>query len=324
MRFGQALRVFRTAADMGLRELARRVGVSPAYLSLVETGKVGPPSGPRLAQIARALSISPDALLHLTGRTDPTVLEFIQKVPETVELVRAVMGIGLSASEIQSLSRALGGDGGREAFERFLASCSGGNGRGGKTALLDHLDERTVFPKVPCTTREELFGFLSAAACGVRPGLVRERLADLLRERESESSTALGEGVAIPHARVPGLDRPLVILARRSRGIEYPGTEGKPIQIVFLLLSACGGREHLDLLAEIADLCNRPSVRADLLAARGRVEMLSVLRGACDPSWRAPEGAPGTREGEPLGEVAKRAEALRCGGEAWSPTRWPS
>jgi len=319
MRFGQALRVFRTAADVGLRELARKVGVSPGYLSQIETGKLGPPSGSRLSQIARALSIPPAALLHITGRTDPAVLDFLQRVPETSDLVRAVMEAGLGSAEIVTLSQAVGG-GGREALGRFLAASPGPNGGAAGARLLDHLEERKIFPRVSCRTREELFDFLAGEEVLAGTGLEAGRLGELLRRRESESSTSLGEGVAIPHARVPGLARPMVALVRRGSGIEYEGSEEKPVRLVFLLLSTVGGSEHLELLAQIAEVCNRSPVVGGLLAARGRREMLSVLRCACDPDWRRPAAGERGNGGEPrMGNGS--ANSTPPGGEPWSPNK---
>lgn len=97
--------------------------------------------------------------------------------------------------------------------------------------------------------REEIFATLVKLAC--RDGLAGETVACVaaVREREEQGSTFYNEGVAFPHARVAGLDRPLVALGLTRMGVSDVPTE-KPIGYVFLSLSPLEKPEvQLQLLA---------------------------------------------------------------------------
>lgn len=74
-----------------------------------------------------------------------------------------------------------------------------------------------------------------------------------LLERERLGSTALGTGVAVPHCRVPGLDKPLGCLITLASPIDYDAPDGEPVDLLFVLLvPPDAAQEHLDLLAEVA------------------------------------------------------------------------
>ena len=81
----------------------------------------------------------------------------------------------------------------------------------------------------------------------------RQDLLKALRERESLGSTGMGDGIAIPHIRFEGIDQPFGILARLKRPIEFDAVDGRPVDVLFLLvlpLKAKGGQ--LNALACVA------------------------------------------------------------------------
>jgi HTH-type transcriptional regulator, competence development regulator len=89
--FGTMLRQRREAAQIGLRELSRRVGISPAYLSKVETNQFRPPAEDKLVAIAKELQLDPDAVLAQAGRVPADVMETIKQHPvEMATLIRTV------------------------------------------------------------------------------------------------------------------------------------------------------------------------------------------------------------------------------------------
>ncbi len=277
MQFGQALKIFRTAAGLGLRELARRIGVSPSYLSQIENGKLKPPPAERIAQIAREIQISSRVLLELTERTKPEVLEYLHERPEVGDLVLALKNLQLNRREITNLTRALGS--GRGLISDILAAQAAAPNPSQK-AISELLDEDLVFPRSRCTDREEILAYLIHKVSQVHPSLQEEEILSSVLRRESEVSTVLGGGVALPHARLDLLDHSLLALARSEPGIEFPGTPNKKVYLVFLVLSPREGREHLQVLSQIAQVCHQPGVVGDLRKARGKREMLQILKRA--------------------------------------------
>jgi HTH-type transcriptional regulator, competence development regulator len=101
--FGDTLRELRTAQDLGLRETATKVGISPAYLSRIERGKERPPSPEFIKALARVLAADPDVLFRLSSSTDPEVSEFLQGHPEILKFVRFLKDQGISDRDIERL-----------------------------------------------------------------------------------------------------------------------------------------------------------------------------------------------------------------------------
>lgn len=98
-----------------------------------------------------------------------------------------------------------------------------------------------------------------------------------LTERERLGSTGFGRGVAIPHARLPGLKRPVAALARLLQPVEYEAADGMPVDLVFGLLSpANSGAAHLHALAEISRL-TRDERMHDAMAEAPHAEALYSL-----------------------------------------------
>lgn len=131
-------------------------------------------------------------------------------------------------------------------------------------------------PDVP-----SLFDRLVDRAVHHHPRIGREEAMHELLDRERSFPTALGHGVAVPHAYCAGLDHQVIILARLPRGVDWGARDGKPVRLAFLLLSPHGDPEgHLAALAEIARLVSREDMRLRLLAAADPWEVYRLVRHA--------------------------------------------
>lgn len=105
-KFGETIRDLRLAKDLGLRETAVKVGMSPAYLSRIERGKEGPPSPEMIKALASYLAADPDVLFRLSASTDPEVVEFLHSSPEVMSLVRFLTDASFSSKQIEELMKA--------------------------------------------------------------------------------------------------------------------------------------------------------------------------------------------------------------------------
>lgn len=101
--FGSIIRDLRVAQDLGLREAAGLVGISPAYLSRIERGKERPPRPEIIKVLAKVLAADPDVLFRLSSSTDPDLTGYLHEVPEAVELLRFVMDSNFSSEQISQL-----------------------------------------------------------------------------------------------------------------------------------------------------------------------------------------------------------------------------
>ncbi len=85
-----------------------------------------------------------------------------------------------------------------------------------------------------------------------------------LRRRELVGSTALGCGVAIPHARIDGIERPLTLFVRPRWAIDFAAPDGKPVSSILVIMVPSDGDtdDHLQLLALVAQSFSDPAFRS--------------------------------------------------------------
>ena len=104
-----------------------------------------------------------------------------------------------------------------------------------------------------------------------------------LEEREKLGSTGFGRGVAIPHARLPQLQRPMAALLKLERPVDFEAADGLPVDLVFGLLSpANSGATHLHALAAISRLVRDERVHDALSDAPDAEALYGVLTNATD------------------------------------------
>ena len=118
--------------------------------------------------------------------------------------------------------------------------------------LADYLSEKNALVDVQASTKAGLLSNLCARAA-VAVGFDEKTISCEILKREGLGSTGVGGGVAIPHARIPGLKSAFGVLARLQKPIDFEAIDGEPVDIVFLLLlpTATSG-EHLNVLAAVA------------------------------------------------------------------------
>lgn len=100
-------------------------------------------------------------------------------------------------------------------------------------------------------------------------GIAQNIVFDSLFARERLGSTGLGQGIAIPHGRIKGLKEALGAFFRLSAPIQFDAPDGKPVNLLFVLLVPEQANEtHLQLLSELAQMFSERSFREQLLAAQ--------------------------------------------------------
>jgi len=110
------------------------------------------------------------------------------------------------------------------------------------------------------------------------PGTDKSRILRLALQREEELSTDLGNGVAIPHARYPGLEAPIVVCGRTIDGLLSSAASSEPVHLVFLLITPAERPEtQLALLAQVAGICQEQSAREALLRAATVIDLTAAL-----------------------------------------------
>jgi mannitol/fructose-specific phosphotransferase system IIA component (Ntr-type) len=147
--------------------------------------------------------------------------------------------------------------------------------------LLDLIRGRLVIPSLRASDKraaiEEIVDFM--VADGVVPAAVRPPVVKAVHGREDFMSTGMEHGIALPHGVTDSVEEELATIAISKPGIPFESFDGKPAQIIILLLTpTMKALTRVRTLAEIARAVNDPAVRAGLIRALSVEEALKVLR----------------------------------------------
>ena len=148
---------------------------------------------------------------------------------------------------------------------------------------LEFLSPEGVLPGLRAGGKKQALHELAAVAARLAP--VEERTVfEALLQRERLGSTGIGEGIAIPHGKLPSLSRLVGAVARLEKPIDFEALDGQPVDILFLLLAPEGaGADHLKALARIARLLREPGVLGRIRAARDADALYAVMTEAPAP-----------------------------------------
>jgi len=114
-------------------------------------------------------------------------------------------------------------------------------------------------------------------------GLDRDIVLARIAEREELGSTGFGRRIAIPHARIPGLARPVAAVIRFDSPVEFNAADGMPVDLAFGLLSPEGaGATHLHALAAISRMMRDERMHDAIVAAPGTEAIYSLLANVID------------------------------------------
>ena len=121
-----------------------------------------------------------------------------------------------------------------------------------------------------------------AARSFVGPGQAPLKASDVLEalvEREALGSTGVGRGVALPHARLPGLDRMRAVFVRLEAPVAFDAVDDQPVDLLFALFAPEGaGSDHLRALARVSRLLRSEKMRQQLRLARTADAIYAILR----------------------------------------------
>jgi PTS system nitrogen regulatory IIA component len=144
--------------------------------------------------------------------------------------------------------------------------------------IVDLIKRDMVVPELRATDKRGILEELAAYMAGRHPRIDRAVLAKVLIEREMLASTAIGEGVAIPHGKLGAVGEIVACLGRAGKGVEFDSMDGQPTYLFFVLVapeSSTGA--HLKALARISRVFKDPEFRRRLLAAPDAESMYNVV-----------------------------------------------
>jgi PTS system nitrogen regulatory IIA component len=150
-------------------------------------------------------------------------------------------------------------------------------------ALLDFLTPEAVAPALRVSGKKQALQELSAQAAKLT-GLDERAIFEALLQRERLGSTGIGEGIAIPHGKLPNLSRLFGLIARLEKPIDFEALDEQPVDILFLLLAPEGaGADHLKALARVARVLREAGVVERIRATRDAAALYAIMTDSPTP-----------------------------------------
>ena len=145
--------------------------------------------------------------------------------------------------------------------------------------ISDILEADSVVAALRGRSKDDVIDELADVVAGTHPEIDRKRLVQALEDRERLNSTALGDGVAIPHGKLPGLKRVLAAFGRSLAGVDFQSLDGKPTHLFFLLVAPeDSAGAHLKALARISRLLKEETFRRRLMEAPSARDLFETIR----------------------------------------------
>jgi nitrogen PTS system EIIA component len=143
--------------------------------------------------------------------------------------------------------------------------------------LTDLVAPHAVIPALKVNSKKQAIQELAARAAELTGHGEREIL-EILQQREKLGSTGIGNGIAIPHGKLPKLERLFGLFARLDRPIDFEALDGQPVDLIFLLLAPeSAGADHLKALARVARLMRASDTAKMLRESRDAEAIYAVI-----------------------------------------------
>ena len=144
--------------------------------------------------------------------------------------------------------------------------------------LTDLLEEYNIIPELKARDKKRAIEELAETIINSKPSLEKDSLVRVLLERETLGSTGIGEGVAIPHGKFPGISEPIISFGRSLKGIDFDSMDGQPVYLFFLLVAPeTSASVHLKALARIAKILKNGVFRRMLMEASTRGGIYDII-----------------------------------------------
>ena len=143
--------------------------------------------------------------------------------------------------------------------------------------LTDVVALDAIVPALKVNGKKQALQELAARAAQIS-GQSERTILETLMQREKLGSTGVGNGIAIPHGKLPKLNKLFGLFARLERPVDFEALDGQPVDLVFLLLAPEGaGADHLKALARVARLLRDPEIARKLRNSRDAEAIYAVL-----------------------------------------------
>ncbi|EKF20059.1 PTS IIA-like nitrogen regulatory protein PtsN [Nitratireductor pacificus] len=143
--------------------------------------------------------------------------------------------------------------------------------------LSDLIEPKAIVPALKANSKKQLLQLLAEKAASVT-GLPEREIFDTILQRERLGSTGVGNGIAIPHGKLPGIERITGVFARLETPVDFEAIDDQPVDLIFLLLAPEGaGADHLKALSRIARVLRDADTMAKIRGTKDAAAIHSFL-----------------------------------------------
>ncbi len=144
--------------------------------------------------------------------------------------------------------------------------------------ITDILDEASIIQDLRSTSKKGVLEELSTVLVQGKKLPDRDKAVEVLLEREKLGSTGIGDGIAIPHGKMRGIEELVTSFGRSIKGVNFDSIDNKPTHLFFLLVAPENSAGiHLKALARISRLLKDPSFRNRLMEAKDRHDLFGII-----------------------------------------------
>jgi PTS system nitrogen regulatory IIA component len=145
--------------------------------------------------------------------------------------------------------------------------------------ITDILSPDLVIADLKGTTKPDVLNELAKVLAAKHTEIKLPELSAVLAERERLGSTAIGDGIAIPHGKLRGVMQIIGAFGRHADGVDFDSLDGEPSQLFFVLVAPEDSASlHLKALARVSRLLKEGSFRSHLLAAKDSAELYTLIK----------------------------------------------
>ncbi|TDM12211.1 PTS fructose transporter subunit IIABC [Macrococcus lamae] len=150
--------------------------------------------------------------------------------------------------------------------------------------ITDLLTESTIAMDLRASSKDAVINELVDTLWSAGKLNDKENYREAIYAREAQSTTGIGEGIAIPHAKTNAVKTPAIAFGKSKIGVDYQSLDGTPAHLFFMIAAPAGGAQtHLDALAKLSGILMNEDVREELLNADSKEEVLSIIDAHDEP-----------------------------------------
>ncbi len=144
--------------------------------------------------------------------------------------------------------------------------------------LADYLELKTVFPQLNSNTKDDVIAEIAENLSSASSGINYEKLLEVLIEREQLCSTAVDNGVAVPHAKLDGINDIVVGFGRSLQGVDFDSLDRKPSHFFITLIAPQDlASKHIQLIARISKIFKDQELRSKLMRCETDEEIFELI-----------------------------------------------